>query len=109
MIQPEYQEIPSEKIPVAKTSNNQQFFCQLGESLGSRAIIDTHVAVSILQPGSETAQLIPKSYNAFCYVIKGKGLFRKDRIEAEKGKAVIFKKDGEQATIASARSCKIST
>ena len=39
-------------------------------------------------------------------MIKGKGLFGKDRIEAEKGKAVIFKKDGEQVTIASARSSK---
>lgn len=111
MIQPEYQEIPSEKIPVAKTADGKISVKVIaGESLGSRAIINTRTPITYLhftvQPGSETAQLIPKSYNAFCYVIKGKGLFGKDRIEAEKGKAVIFKKDGEQVTIASARSSK---
>jgi len=39
-------------------------------------------------------------------VVRGKGLIGKDRIEAEKGKAVIFKKDGEQVTIASTSDSK---
>ena len=52
------------------------------------------------------SQLIPSSYNVFCYVIKGKGHFGKDRIEAEKGKAVIFKKDGKHVPIRSAPNSK---
>lgn len=107
MIQPGYQEIPSEKIPVATTADGKVSVKVIaGESLGSRAIINTRTPITYLhftvQPGAEVAQPIPKSYNAFCYVIKGKGLFGKVRTEAEKGKAVIFKKDGEQVTIASA-------
>jgi redox-sensitive bicupin YhaK (pirin superfamily) len=111
MIQPGYQEIPSAKIPVATTADGKVSVKVIaGESLGVRAIINTRTPIMYLhftiQPGSEVAQPIPSSYNAFCYVVRGKGLIGKDRIEAEKGKAVIFKKDGEQVTIASASDSK---
>jgi len=111
MIQPGYQEIPSAKIPVAKTADGKVSVKVIaGESLGARAIISTRTPITYLhftvQPGTEVAQPIPRSYNAFCYVIKGKGLFGKDRIGVERGKTIIFKKDGEQVTIRSASDSK---
>ena len=83
-----------------------------GESLGARAVINTRTPITYLhftvQPGFEVAQPIPTSYNAFCYIIGGKGLLGKEGIEAERGKIIKFNKDGKQVTIGSAEELKIS-
>lgn len=111
MIRPGYQEIPSAKIPVATTPDGKVSVKVIaGESLGARAVINTRTPITYLhftvQPGFEVAQPIPTSYNAFCYIIGGKGLLGKEGIEAERGKIIIFKKDGKQVTIGSARNSK---
>jgi len=111
MIEPGYQEISSARMPVTKTADGKVSVKVIaGESLGARALINTRTPITYLhftvQPEDEVVQPIPSSYNVFCYVIKGKGLFGKDRIEAEKGKAVIFKKDGKQVTLRSAPNSK---
>jgi len=111
MIQPGYQEIPSAKIPVAATVDGKVTVKVIaGESLGARAVINTRTPITYLhftiQPGSEVAQPIPSSYNAFCYVIEGKGLFGNDLVKAERGQTIIFKKDGDQVTIKSASDSK---
>jgi len=111
MIQPGYQEIPSNKIPVAKTADGRVMVKVIaGESLGVKAIINTRSPIMYLhfniQPGSEVSQPIPRSYNAFCYIIGGKGLFGEDQMVAEKGMTTIFKNDGEQIKIKSADNSK---
>ena len=50
-----------------------------GEALGARAVIDTRTPIMYLhftlQPGAKLVQAVPRDYNAFVYVIDGKGLF----------------------------------
>jgi hypothetical protein len=52
------------------------------------------------------SQPISSSCNVFCYVINGKSHLVRLRIEAEKGKAVIFKKYWKQVTMRSVPNSK---
>ena len=54
-----------------------------------------------LEPGARIIQPVPKEYNVFAYVIKGKGVFEQSNNNktAEKGNLVIFEKDGQAAYI----------
>jgi redox-sensitive bicupin YhaK (pirin superfamily) len=111
MIQPLYQEIPSARIPTSITADEKVLVKVIaGESLGARAVINTRTPITYLhftvQQGSEIVQPIPSSYNAFCYVIDGDGLFGDDRIEAGRGQIIIFNKDGMKISVGSANNSK---
>ena len=103
-IKPDYQDVPSKKIPVAKTPDGKVSVQVIaGNSLDAKAVINTLTPITYLhftiQPGAKIVQPVPKSYNAFAYVINGKGLFGKDRIIAEERKLIVFKNDGDYISI----------
>ena len=103
-IKPDYQDVPSKKIPVAKTPDGKVSVKVIaGNSLDAKAVINTLTPITYLhftlQPRAKIVQPVPKSYNAFAYVINGKGLFGKDRIIAEERKLIVFKNDGDYISI----------
>src|SRR3954447_529806 len=80
MIAPRYQDTTSERIPVARTEDGRvQEKVIAGESLGTKGVIDTRIPILYLHvtlaPGAEFTQAIPKSENAFAFVIDGEGTF----------------------------------
>lgn len=116
MMKPRYQEIPQSKIPTG-TSENGNVIVKLiaGEALGSKAVIDTITPIMYmhfkLESGSSIGQPIPKEYNVFAYVIKGKGIFERsnnnnDKI-IERGNLVIFDKNGKEVYIKAVEDSKI--
>jgi quercetin 2,3-dioxygenase len=89
MIKPRYQEIPSSKIPVAKSSDGRVTVKIIaGEALGNRAVIDTKTPIMYLhftlQPNGEIVEHVPKDYNAFAYVVNGIGYFEKNERSAQR-------------------------
>jgi redox-sensitive bicupin YhaK (pirin superfamily) len=102
MTKPRYQDVPSSKIPIAQ-ENGVSVKIIAGDSMGKSAIIDTKTPIMYLhytlQPGAKITQNIPQNYNAFAYVISGKGLFGSDDMSASKEQVVLFKQDGNQITI----------
>jgi quercetin 2,3-dioxygenase len=100
MMAPRYQEIPSAKIPAAETADSRVTVRVLaGEALGVRAIIDTRTPILYLdfnlQPGAEILQPVPKSYNAFAYVLSGSGLFGTYGNRVDRGQMAPFAHDGD--------------
>src|SRR5918995_1330305 len=115
MMKPRYQEIPQSKIPTG-TSENGNVIVKLiaGEALGSKAVIDTITPIMYmhfkLESGSSIVQPIPKEYNVFAYVIKGKGIFQRSNNNnkiIERGNLVIFDKNGKEVYIKAVEDSKI--
>jgi len=115
MMKPRYQEIPQSNIPTC-TSENGNVIVKLiaGEALGSKAVIDTITPIMYmhfkLESGYSIVQPIPKEYNVFAYVIKGKGIFERSSNNnkiIERGTLVIFDKDGKEVYIKAAEDSKI--
>lgn len=77
-IQPRYQEIQSESIAEV-TKDGIKVRIIAGESLGAKSAIYTRTPTMYLdftlKQGSHLQQPIPKSYNAFVYVLEGEGIF----------------------------------
>lgn len=106
MMKPQYQEIPQIKIPTATTKDgNLTVKVISGESLGAKAVIDTITPIMYLhfklEPCARIIQPVPKEYNVFAYVIKGKGVFEQSNNNktVEKSNLVIFEKDGQAVYI----------
>ncbi|CAO2832160.1 unnamed protein product [Amaranthus hypochondriacus] len=78
MIEPNYQELPSEDIPRAE-KDGVEVGVIAGESMGIHSPVYTRTPTMYLdftlQPGASFAQPIPESYNAFIYIIEGEGVF----------------------------------
>ncbi|HEX7142480.1 MAG TPA: pirin family protein [Nitrososphaeraceae archaeon] len=115
MMKPQYQEIPQSKIPTGTTKDgNLTVKVIAGESLGAKAVIDTITPIMYLhfklEPGARIIQPVPKEYNVFAYVIKGKGVFEQSNNNktAEKGNLVIFEKDGQAAYIQAIEDSNVS-
>jgi len=103
-IKPNYQDVPSRKIPIARTADGKVSVKVIaGNSLDAKAVINTLTPILYLhftlQPGGEVVQHVPKNYNAFAYVINGKGMFGKDKTIVEEKKMIVFKNDGEYVSI----------
>jgi quercetin 2,3-dioxygenase len=104
MINPRYQDIQSNKIPVGQTADSRVTAKVIaGEALGVKAVIETRTPIMYLhftlQPGASISQPVPKEYNTFAYVIGGQGLFGFDSQEqqlAHRGQMIIFDNDGEE-------------
>src|SRR3954464_10981936 len=80
MIAPRYQDTTSDRIPVARSADSRvQVRVIAGESLGTKGVIDTRIPILYLHvtlaPGAEFTQAIPRSENAFAFVIDGEGVF----------------------------------
>jgi redox-sensitive bicupin YhaK (pirin superfamily) len=104
MMQPRYQEIPSARIPVARTKDGLVSVRVIaGESLGARAVIETVTPIMYLhftlQPGGCVSQPVPQGYNAFAYVVDGEGLFGAEVERAGDGQMVMFAADGDDVMI----------
>ena len=104
MIAPRYQEIPADRIPVAKTADGSVAVRILaGESLGEKAVIETRTPIIYLdvdvQPGAAFRQTVPKDFNAFAYVIEGRGLFGSERRSARTHDLVLFRNDGDSIAL----------
>ena len=99
MIRPRYQEIPSEKIPVAQSPDGKVTVRVIaGESLGRKAVIETRTPIFFLHfrlmPGGHVSQTIPKEFNVFSYTISGEGLFGTEEASATDHQMVLFDNDG---------------
>ena len=104
MTAPRYQEIPAAKIPVGRTEDGLVTVKVIaGESLGQRAVIETHTPIVYLhftlQPGGSVSQLVPEEYNGFAYVVSGEGKFGPDGEHALRGQMIMFAQDGSEVRI----------
>ena len=101
-MKPRYQEIPSAKLPVGRGAGVSVKVIA-GEALGARAVIETRTPIVYqhytLEPGASVVQPMAPEFNAFAYLIAGKGRFGSKETPAERGQAVIFKKDGDEISV----------
>ena len=101
MIPPRYQDTPAEEVPIVTTDNGNVWVKVIaGESLGTKAVIDTHTPIMMLdihlQPGAKFSQPVPKSYNGFAYVWRGSGYLGAEGTSMEMGQvAILDDSDGE--------------
>jgi redox-sensitive bicupin YhaK (pirin superfamily) len=116
MIKPRYQEIPASKIPVATSADGDTIVRVIaGEAFGKKAVIETRTPIMylhfVLKPGAKVVQQIPPQYNAFAYIVEGKGDFGRISNKssssssirhAVKGQMVIFERDGESISFSAA-------
>ncbi len=107
MMAPRYQEIPAARIPVGRSQDGKvQARVIAGEALGAKAVIDTRTPIVYLDlelaPGAAHVQPVPEDFNAFAYVVEGKGLFGAEGEAAEAHELVMFGQDGKDVRIAAA-------
>lgn len=115
MMKPRYQEIPGSQIPSGITKDgNITVKVIAGESLGEKAAIDTITPIMYLhfklEPDSKLVQPVPKEYNVFAYIIKGKGVFEqsdKDIKAIDQGNLVVFDKNGSKVYIQAVGDSKV--
>jgi hypothetical protein len=85
MIAPRYQDTAAERIPVVQR-DGATVKVIAGEALGTRGVIETRIPILYLhvtlEPGASFEQAIPKSENAFAFVIEGEGQFGGVRAKA---------------------------
>lgn len=78
MIEPRYQEIPSEEIRRAE-GDGVEVRIIAGESMGVRSPVYTRTPTMFLdftlKPRAQTHQSIPEAWNGFVYTIEGEGVF----------------------------------
>ncbi|CAL0314598.1 unnamed protein product [Lupinus luteus] len=78
MIEPNYQEVVSEKIPSAE-EDGVEVRVIAGEAMGVHSPVYTTTPTMFLdfsmKPGSQFHQNTPESWNTFVYVIEGEGVF----------------------------------
>jgi quercetin 2,3-dioxygenase len=102
MMSPRYQELRAAEIPTATSADgNVTVTVITGESLGTRATIDTRTPIIYLHvrlaAGARFSQPVPATYNAFAFVISGEATFG-DRA-ARENDAVLFERDGDEVSI----------
>ncbi|XP_010675858.1 pirin-like protein [Beta vulgaris subsp. vulgaris] len=82
MVEPRYQEIQSKDISEVE-KNGVKVRVIAGEALGKKSLIYTRTPTLYLdftlKPGTNLQQPIPKSWNAFVYVLEGEGIFGSSR------------------------------
>jgi redox-sensitive bicupin YhaK (pirin superfamily) len=104
MIRPNYQEIPTARIPTARTPDgNVAVRVIAGESLGARAVIETRTPIFYLdfalKPGGKVVQPVARDFNAFAYVIDGAVRFGSQFGHVQRGNMVPFERDGDEVRI----------
>jgi redox-sensitive bicupin YhaK (pirin superfamily) len=96
-MRPRYQEIPSARIPSAKSADGKVSVKVLaGEAFGARAVIETRTPILYLhftlEPGGVVTQPVPATFNVFAYVLSGEGRFGVDGTGGVEGDCLIFGK-----------------
>src|SRR5437868_8058297 len=100
MMKPRYQELRAAEIPSATSDDGKVKVTVIaGESLGTRASIDTRTPIMYLHvrmsAGASFTQPIPESYNAFAFVINGQVA------NARENDMILFGRDGDSVTLTS--------
>ncbi|ESW18554.1 hypothetical protein PHAVU_006G050900 [Phaseolus vulgaris] len=79
MIEPRYQEVLSKDIAEAEDDDGVKVRVIAGEAVGIKSPIFTRTPTMFLdfslKPGGHLQQPIPKSWNAFVYILEGEGIF----------------------------------
>jgi redox-sensitive bicupin YhaK (pirin superfamily) len=104
MMKPRYQEIPNSQIPKATSADGLVKVSVIaGEAMGEKAVIETRTPIIYLhyriEPGGVATQKVPGAYNAFAYIVDGKGLFGGESERADDGQMVLFAQDGDEVRI----------
>jgi quercetin 2,3-dioxygenase len=104
MTKPRYQEIPNAQIPKATSADGRVTVSVIaGEALGQKAVIETRTPIIYLhyriKPGGVATQQVPSDYNAFAYIVEGRGLFGSEEERAGDGQMVLFAQDGDEVRI----------
>lgn len=104
MTKPRYQDIAAAKMPMAQSENGLvQVKVIAGESLGVKAVIDTHTPIMYLhvtiQPGGEFEQAIPEGFNAFAYIIDGEGLMGVEQAPVKDSQMVMLEPESRTITM----------
>ena len=102
MMKPRYQELRASEIPTATSADGRVTVTVIaGESLGTRASIDTRTPIMYLHvrlaAGASFTQAIPATYNAFAFIVSGQAAFG-NRL-ARENDMVLFGRDGDAVTI----------
>ncbi len=102
MAQPRYQDTAAERIPVARSADGKVTAKVIaGEALGTKGVIDTRIPILYLHltlgPGAEHVQEVPKTENAFAFVISGEGVF--GNRTASENEVVLFDRAGAAVRI----------
>jgi len=102
MIPPRYQDTASARIPeVANADGSVRVKVIAGEAMGTRGVIETRIPVLylhlMLKPGAEFATQVPKSENAFVYVVEGAARFGSTRAEASQ--VALLDRGGEAVSV----------
>jgi redox-sensitive bicupin YhaK (pirin superfamily) len=105
MMPPRYQEVRAEQIPVARSDDGRVTVRVIaGESLGKSAVIDTRTPIQYLDVelsgGGELVQPVPTDFNAFAFVVSGRGAFGRDETTGGAHDLVLFRDDGDAARLA---------
>src|SRR5262245_5178191 len=113
MIRPNYQEIPAEKIPTARTSDgNVDVRVIAGESLGARAVIETRTPIFyldfILKPGGTVVQPVAPDFNVFAYVLEGPLVFGNRGAAVQRGNMVAFERGRDDVRLEAPRESQTS-
>jgi redox-sensitive bicupin YhaK (pirin superfamily) len=104
MMKPRYQELRAAEIPTATSADGKVTVTVIaGESLGTRATIDTRTPIMYLHiklaAGARFTQAIPETYNAFAFIVSGEAAFG-DRL-ARENDVLIFDSNGDEVTFSS--------
>ena len=104
MIAPRYQEIASQQIPTAATSDGKvRVKVIAGAALGVEAVIQTRTPIIYqhfsLEPGASIVQPVPPGYRVFAYSLNGTGRYGNEQTEIGAQRMVIFSDDGVAVTL----------
>jgi hypothetical protein len=110
-IKPDYQDVPSTRIPQVSTPDGKVSARVIaGNYRDARAVINTLTPILYLhftlQPGGQVVQSVPENYSTFAYVIRGKGLFGKDKTAVGEKNLIVFENDGDIISIRESDSAK---
>ena len=111
MIRPRYQDTTSERIPVVGGDAGEVSVKVIaGEALGTKGVIDTRIPILYLhvtlEPGAEFTQTVPRTENAFAFVIEGDGTFGDTK--AGQYSVVLFDRAGDAVRIANTGTAPLS-
>lgn len=104
MMPPRYQEFTAAQIPIVHSDDRAVTVRVIaGEALGAKAVIATQTPILYLhftlQPGGSVVQPVPRSHNAFAYVIDGAGTFGAEQMPGSDGQMILFAQDGNKVQI----------
>lgn len=110
-IKPDYQDVPSTRIPQVSTPDGKVSARVIaGNYRDAKAVINTLTPILYLhftlQPGGQIVQSVPENYSTFAYVIRGKGLFGKDKTAVGEKNLIVFENDGDIISIRESDSAK---